>query len=105
MRQFQKTEIQADHLSSIDLKNQEYTKAWSTDYGKGRDMSVIIQDSVLDCNNLNQAYLRGKINKVAKTILKLITSIHDGSYSSVPVKRVEIPKLNGRLRKLGISIV
>lgn len=70
MRQFQKIKIQADHLSSIDSKNREYTKACNTDYGKGRDMSFIIQDSVLDCNNLNQAYLRGKINKEAKAIPK-----------------------------------
>jgi retron-type reverse transcriptase len=84
-------------------------------------MSVTIQDLVLDRNNLNQAYLRVKRNKGAagiddmtvddllpylrenKTVL--ITSLRDGNYKTAPVKRVEILKPNGGVRKLGIPTV
>lgn len=121
MRQSQKTEIQADHLSRIGLENRKYTRARSTDYGEGKGMSVTIQDLVLDRNNLNQAYLRVKRNKGAAGIdgmtvfdllqylkenkRELISRLRDGSYKPSPVKRVEIPKPNGGIRKLGIPTV
>ena len=121
MRQSQKTEQQADRLSRIGLENRKYTRARSTDYGEGKGMSVTIQDLVLDRNNLNQAYLRVKRNKGAAGIdgmtvfdllqylrenkVELITSLRDGSYKPSPVKRVEIPKPNGGVRKLGIPTV
>ncbi|WHO86080.1 group II intron reverse transcriptase/maturase [Limosilactobacillus oris] len=121
MRQSQKTEPQADRLSRIGLENRKYTRVRSTDYGKGKGMSVTIQDLVLDRNNLNQAYLRVKRNKGAAGIdgmtvfdllqylrenkVELITSLRDGSYKPSPVKRVEIPKPNGGVRKLGIPTV
>ena len=121
MRQSQKTEPQADRLSRIGLENRKYTRVRSTDYGEGKGMSVTIQDLVLDRNNLNQAYLRVKRNKGAAGIdgmtvfdllqylrenkVELITSLRDGSYKPSPVKRVEIPKPNGGVRKLGIPTV
>ena len=121
MRQSQKTEPQADRLSRIGLKNRKYTRARSTDYGEGKGMSVTIQDLVLDRNNLNQAYLRVKRNKGAAGIddmtvddllsylrenkTELITSLREGNYKPAPVKRVEIPKPNGGVRKLGIPTV
>ena len=121
MRQSQKTEPQADRLSRIGLENRKYTRVRSTDYGEGKGMSVTIQDLVLDRNNLNQAYLRVKRNKGAAGIdgmtvfdllqylrenkVELITSLRDGSYKPSPVKRVEIPKPNGEVRKLGIPTV
>ncbi len=119
MRRPQKTEQQADRLSRTGLENRKYTRARSTDYGEGKGMSVTIQDLVLDRNNLNQAYLRVKKNKGAagiddmtvddllpyprenKTVL--ITSLRDGNYKPAPVKRVEILKPNGGVRKLGIG--
>ena len=119
MRRSQKTEQQADRLSRISLENRKYTRARSTGYGKG--MSVTIQDLVLDRNNLNQAYLRVKRNKGAAGIddmtvddllsylrenkTELITSLREGNYKPAPVKRVEIPKPNGGVRKLGIPTV
>ena len=121
MRRPQKTEQQADRLSRIGLENRKYTRARSTDYGEGKGMSATIQDLVLDRNNLNQSYLRVKRNKGAagiddmtvddllpylrenKTVL--ITSLRDGNYKPVPVKRVEILKPNGGVRKLGIPTV
>ena len=121
MRQSQKTEAKADRLSRIGLENRKYTRVRSTDYGEGKGMSVTIQDLVLDRNNLNQAYLRVKRNKGAAGIdgmtvfdllqylrenkVELITSLRDGSYKPSPVKRVEIPKPNGGVRKLGIPTV
>jgi hypothetical protein len=121
VRQSQKTEQQADRLSRIGLENRKYTRARSTDYGEGKGMSVTIQDLVLDRNNLNQAYLRVKRNKGAAGIddmtvndllpylrenkTELIASLREGKYKPAPVKRVEIPKPNGGVRKLGIPTV
>ena len=121
MRQSQKTETQADHLSRIGLENRKYTRARSTDYGEGKGMSVTIQDLVLNRNNLNQAYLRVKRNQGAAGIdgmtvnellpylrekkAELIASLCEGTYKPAPVKRVEIPKPNGGVRKLGIPTV
>ena len=81
-------------------------------------MSVTIQDLVLDRNNLNQAYLRVKRNKGAAGIddmtvndllpylrenkTELIASLREGKYKPAPVKRVEIPKPNGGVRKTGL---
>lgn len=108
-------------MSRIDLENQKYTKARSTNSGENKGMSVTFQDMVLDRNNLNQAYLRVKRNKGAAGIDgltidellpylrenkgKLIAKLKDGNYKPAPVKRVEIPKSNGGIRKLGIPTV
>ncbi|WP_251576366.1 reverse transcriptase domain-containing protein, partial [Limosilactobacillus agrestimuris] len=121
MRQSQKTETQADRLSRIGLENRKYIRARSTDYGEGKGMSVTIQDLVLDRNNLNQAYLRVKRNKGAAGVddmtvndllpylkenkTELITNLREDNYKPAPVKRVEIPKPNGGVRKLGIPTV
>ncbi|WP_263851254.1 reverse transcriptase domain-containing protein, partial [Limosilactobacillus reuteri] len=119
--QSQKTEQQADRLSRIGLENRKYTRARSTGYGEGKGMSVTIQDSVLNRNNLNQAYLRVKRNKGAAGVddmtvndllpylrenkAELIASLREGKYKPAPVKRVEIPKPNGGVRRLGIPTV
>lgn len=121
VRQSQKTEIQAGRLSRIDLENQKYTRVRSTNFGESKGMSVTIQDKILDRSNLNKAYLRVKSNKGVAGIdemtvdelfqylrenrEKLTTSLREGSYKPLPVKRVEIPKPNGGTRKLGIPTV
>ncbi|VTZ94591.1 Group II intron-encoded protein LtrA [Limosilactobacillus reuteri] len=103
------------------MENRKYTRARSTGYGEGKGMSVTIQDLVLDRNNLNQAYLRVKRNKGAAGIddmtvndllpylrenkMELIASLREGKYKPAPVKRVEIPKPNGGVRRLGIPTV
>ncbi|MSE00296.1 group II intron reverse transcriptase/maturase, partial [Bacillus velezensis] len=62
MQQSQKTGIQADRLSRIDLENQKYTRVRSTSFGENKGMGVTIQEKVLARNNLNKAYLRVKRN-------------------------------------------
>ncbi len=76
---------------------------------------------ILSPSNLNLAYKQVKSNKGIGGIDrmevdellpylrchkdKLITSIYDGNYHPNPVRRVEIPKSNGKTRNLGIPTV
>lgn len=78
-------------------------------------------EKIIDRNNLNQAFKRVKANKGSHGIdgmkvdellqyLKengdsLRQSILDGSYKPNPVRRVEIPKSDGKKRPLGIPTV
>ena len=80
-----------------------------------------LMDEVLSKDNLNQAYLLVTRNKGAsgvddmtceevKDYLKvhgneLINQIKSREYKPLPVRRVEIPKPNGGVRKLGIPTV
>ena len=76
---------------------------------------------ILCPDNLNQAYKAvvrnkgcGGIDKMSCEQLlpwllankdELIRSLHDGTYRPNPVRRVEIPKDNGKMRLLGIPTV
>ena len=78
-------------------------------------------EKVLDRGNLNRAYKRVKANKEASGVdgmtvdealpwLKehreeILDLIRNGKYKPTPVRRVEIPKDNGGVRKLGIPTV
>jgi len=78
-------------------------------------------EKIIDRNNLNQAFKRVKANKGSHGIdgmkvdellqyLKengdsLRQSILDGSYKPNPVRRVEIPKSDGKKRPLGIPTI
>ena len=80
-----------------------------------------LMDEVLSKDNLNQAYLQVTRNRGAsgtdnmtceevKDYLKvhgneLISQIKSREYKPLPVRRVEIPKPNGGVRKLGIPTV
>ena len=80
-----------------------------------------ILGKILDKNNLNRAYKRVKANKGAPGVdgmtieaalpwLKenhkvLVEKIRKGKYTPSPVRRVEIPKPDGGIRKLGIPTV
>ncbi len=80
--------------------------------------TVRMLERILSRNNMNSAYLKVKRNKGAGGVDKMeieellkhltthreeiLTSLLEGSYKPYPVKRVEIPKENGKTRKLGI---
>ena len=82
---------------------------------------VELLEYILSPSNLNLAYKQVKSNKGSGGIDhmevdellpylrchkdKLITSIYDGKYHPNPVRRVEIPKSNGKTRNLGIPTV
>ena len=78
-------------------------------------------EKILDKDNLNRAFKRVKKNKGAPGIdgmtidetfrwlrensHELVDRIHRGKYTPKPVRRVEIPKPDGGVRKLGIPTV
>lgn len=111
-----------DFLQRDSVEHEEYAEAYSTECQKveERDGADLLE-KVLDRDNLNRAYKRVKANKGASGIdgmtvdealpwLKehgneLLESIRNGKYKPSPVRRVEIPKDNGGVRKLGIPTV
>ena len=78
-------------------------------------------EKILDRNNLNRAFKRVKANKGAPGVdgmtidetlqwlreqnHELVDRIHRGKYTPKPVRRMEIPKPDGGVRKLGIPTV
>ena len=80
-----------------------------------------ILGKILDKDNLNRAYKRVKANKGAPGVdgmtieaalpwlkenhKELVERIRKGKYTPFPVRRVEIPKPDGGIRKLGIPTV
>ena len=110
-------------LQRESVEHQGYAEARSTDRreGKERGGASGLLEAILDRNNLNRAYKRVKSNHGAAGIdgmsveealpwLKehreeLLQSIRDGSYEPSPVRRKEIPKPDGGVRKLGIPTV
>ena len=110
-------------LQRASVEHQGYAEARSTgrSEGKERDGASDLLEAILDRDNLNRAYKRVKSNHGAAGIdgmsveealpwLKehreeLLQSIRDGSYEPSPVRRKEIPKPDGGVRKLGIPTV
>ena len=110
-------------LQRDSVEHKGYAEAQSTDRreGKERDSASDLLEAILDRDNLNRAYKRVKRNRDAAGIdgmtaeealpwLKehrgeLLQSIRDGSYMPSPVRRKEIPKPDGSVRKLGIPTV
>ena len=106
-------------LQRDSVEHEEYAEAYSTENQeiKERDGADLLE-KVLDRDNLNKAYKRVKANKGASGVdgmtidealvwLKenwneLLEKIRNGKYKPSPVRRVEIPKDNGGVRKLGI---
>ena len=110
-------------LQRDSVEHKGYAEARSTDCreGKERDGASDLLEAILGRDNLNSAHKRVKRNHGAAGIdgmtveealpwLKehrgeLLQSIRDGSYMPSPVRRKEIPKPDGSVRKLGIPTV
>ena len=110
-------------LQRDSVERKGYAGARSTDLreGKERNGASDLFESILDRNNLNRAYKQVKSNHGAPGIdgmtvedvlpwLKehreeLIQSLREGKYIPSPVRRKEIPKPDGGVRKLGIPTV
>ena len=109
-------------LQKDSVEHEGYAEAYSTEGRKTEETDgADLLEKVLDRDNLNKAYKRVKANKGASgadgmTVeealpwLKehrdeLLQKIRDGKYKPSPVRRVEIPKDNGGVRKLGIPTV
>lgn len=97
--------------------HRSFTRIW-----KERDSAEPdILGKILDKDNLNRAYKRVKANKGAPGVdgmtieaallwlkenhKELVERIRRGKYTPSPVRRVEIPKPDGGIRKLGIPTV
>ena len=104
------------------VEHKEYAEAYSAETQKaGERGGADLLEKVLDRDNLNKAYKRVKANKGASGVDgmtvdealpwpkehrdELLESIRNGKYKPSPVRRVEIPKDNGGVRKLGIPTV
>ena len=109
-------------LQRDSVEHEEYAEAYSAKSQKVEERdSADMLEKVLDRDNLNRAYKRVKANKGASGIdgmtveevlpwlkehgKELTESIRSGKYKPSPVRRVEIPKDNGGVRKLGIPTV
>ena len=112
----------AGFLQRDSVEHEEYAEAYSTDNQetKERDGADLLE-KVLERDNLNRAYKRVRANKGAAGVDgmtvdealswlrvhkgELLDSIRSGKYKPYPVRRVEIPKPDGGVRKLGIPTV
>jgi group II intron reverse transcriptase/maturase len=116
-----------DYLQRVSAEQKEYAevcappKMAKTDNTNTHEQTERLLEEILSADNLNRAYKQVKRNKGAGGIdgmqvdellpfLKehkkaLLQSIWDGKYRPKPVRRVEIPKENGKTRKLGIPTV
>ena len=122
MRRLQKTRKLGYHQRAS-VEHEGYDEVRSTSCGEQRKQDGVenLFGRILERNNLNQAYLQVVRNKGAAgadgmtvdqllPYLKehreeLLSNLRQGNYKPQPVLRVEIPKPNGGVRKLGIPTV
>lgn len=111
--------------NKVELEDTEKTLSNSLTFNKKQDdrnaFDSMLLEKILDRNNMNQAFKRVKKNKGSHGIdrltidelleylkvhgAKLREDILLGNYAPKAVRRVEIPKDNGKKRKLGIPTV
>ncbi|MCG1025864.1 MULTISPECIES: group II intron reverse transcriptase/maturase [Dehalobacter] len=116
-----------DYLQRVSAEQKEYAevcappKMTEPDSTNTDEQKEGLFEQILSAENLNRAYKQVKRNKGAGGIDgmqvdellpflrdhrdELIESLWDGKYRPQPVRRVEIPKDNGKTRKLGIPTV
>jgi len=116
-----------DYLQRVSAEQKEYAgvcaspKMTETDNTNTNKQTEGLLEQILNRDNLNRAYKQVKRNKGAGGIdgmqvnellpylkenkQELLQSLRDGKYRPKPVRRVEIPKENGKTRKLGIPTV
>lgn len=116
-----------DYLQRASAEQREYAevcappKMTETDNTNTNEQTEGLLEKILSAENLNQAYKQVKKNKGAGGIdgmqvdellpflrdhkNELLQSLWDGKYRPKPVRRVEIPKENGKTRRLGIPTV
>lgn len=105
------------------VEREGYAGARSIDAREGEERGGAggLLEGILDRDNLNRAYKRVRSNKGAPGIDKmtieealpwlqehreeLLDSLRNGTYKPSPVRRKEIPKPDGGVRKLGIPTV
>lgn len=103
-------------------EHERYVGAQSVDNQEGKEQDgADLLERILSRDNLNRAYKRVKANKGAPGIdgmtvedalpwlrehrEELLEMIREGKYKPQPVRRKEIPKPDGGVRKLGIPTV
>ncbi len=116
-----------DYLQMVSAEQKEYAevcaspKMAETDSTNTNKQKEGLLEQIIARDNLNRAYKQVKRNKGAGGIdgmqvdellpylkenqKELLQSLRDGKYRPKPVRRVEIPKENGKTRKLGIPTV
>lgn len=112
----------ASCLQRDSAEHEEYAGARSVGNQKGKEQDGAgLLERILDRENLNRAYKRVKANKGAPGIdgmtvedalpwlrehrEELLELLRQGKYKPRPVRRKEIPKPDGGVRKLGIPTV
>lgn len=118
-----KAEYRKDYLQRDSVEREEYVGVRSTKAREGAERGGVndLMESILERENLNRAFKQVKRNHGAPGIdgmtvedalswikenrEELLRNIKEGQYKPNPVRRMEIPKADGGVRKLGIPTV